>query len=213
MTACTWSDKPTGQPDVRWEGTGGGSNSPDPMRLLLDYVSFSSKGLLFCPDATHPGGNIGQKPGYYNNSETINSLTDEDRSVWTQYFFLETSGGVKFYSIGYSLFSGMKIDPAWMPSDSRWIWIWSGNSSRSREPRVQGSAKDCVAADYQYCTSSSLERPYVSNHSQGYTATDPCGLDFDSSNAAYGDGHVERHKALDYCVERDYSPWNGWFAY
>ncbi len=194
---------------VYWGDTSG----PDGREMVLEYVSFKSEKLLFCPAAQHPGGNPGHKPGIHSTAEPY--LSFEDSEKWSRYFWIggpEYGGNSKAYVIGYNLFAGLIDAPSY---GAEWTWIHTNNANKGREPRIGGSARDCIAADVQeawwdYNGDWGLPgRPYRSNHSPGWQA--PMGgvagagegmLDFKSSNAAYGDGHVKLHKTLDYYVQR-----------
>ena len=203
-----YMSRQAGYPRIAYWG-----NGPDARESIIEYIASQSENLLFCPAALHPGENIGQKPGISKYAESI--VNSVDRNHWSRYFWIGDSdyGGVPVtYIMGYNIFGGMIDAPSY---GAEWTWIHTDNSDKSREPRIGGSSRDCIAADVQeawwdYNGDWGLPgRPYRSNHSPGWQASSggmmgpgDGMLDFVSSNAAYGDGHVESHKTLDYYVQR-----------
>jgi prepilin-type processing-associated H-X9-DG protein len=97
----------------------------------------------------------------------------------------------------YNIFAGLKADPAY-GSGIEYDWTYSGNSQTVRSPKIQGSSKDVIASDMQERWSSGADTLSRSNHSFNWEraeATDDR-IEFESSNTAFGDGHVELRKEL-----------------
>ena len=188
---------------------------PDTRQMLVKYVAYREPGILFCPMAG--GSGIIDKatdPGIVSSARGTLSPQQEE---WSEYFWLDDGpwgGNPIAYRIGYNLFAGLRGDTT---SSSGWLaenynWIESGNESKEHDPRIPSSAKDCVAADVQEAWPSVPGwgwegRPYLSNHAAGWITSNmgfdnPPDIEFIDSNAAYGDGHVERHEFLKFRVRR-----------
>ncbi len=203
---------------------------PDMREMLVEYVAYKQGDVMFCPAArSTDSARGGTKPGASSN---LGVLTERQR-YWSEFFWLGDGwygGNPAAYRIGYNLFAGLTGDSNYGPA-ADYDWQYSGNGFKANEPRISGSSKDCIAADIQEAwpnvTGWGWEgHPYMSNHAQGWIASnagtagagEEPDIEFVNSNAAYGDGHVERHKELEYGIRRlnvagDPSSHDGLFEY
>ncbi len=187
---------------------------PDMREMLVKYVCFKKADVMFCPAAKCTDTARGAvKPGVSSN---LGALTAQ-QLYWSEYFWLGDGwygGNPVAYRIGYNLFAGLEGDTNYGPA-ADYDWQYSGNSFKAYEPRVAGSSKDCIAADIQEAWPEVAGWgwegvPYMSNHAKGWIAsnagvagaTEKPTIKFIDSNAAFGDGHVEKRKKLDYGVRR-----------
>ena len=202
--------------------------TPDMREMLVEYVAYKKAEVMFCPAAKCTDTARGAvKPGISSDLD-LGSLSAQEL-YWSEFFWLGDSwygGNPVAYRIGFNLYAGLEGDPGYGYPD--YDWQYSGNSFRAYAPRVGGSARDCLAADIQEAWPEVVgwgqERfPYMSNHAKGWIASnagvsDPPGIKFIDSNAAFGDGHVEKRKKLEYGVRRlqavgDPSTHHGLFEY
>ena len=185
----------------------------DTREMLVRYVTCDTGGLFFCPAADPGAAQQGTRPGLcFDYDIDPSAYSAEDRQTWAPHYFVAAGayGSSMNYLAGYSLYAGMRGQGSYS-----WDWSLSGNKDRDREPRFAYSEQDCIASDVQeawpqYGGIYGLPgQPCRSNHatyfedpavSSGTTPTDA--VRFESSNAAYADGHVERHNTLEYGLQR-----------
>lgn len=181
---------------------GESTTDPDIRESLVEYIAGGSKDVFFCPVVSSPKFNKGKEAGV-DSLLDITSLTDEEKR-WSKIFWLGSGsygGSPISYHIGYHIFAGMQG----RGTSHQYSWLDSGNSDREQAPRNAGTGKDVIVADLQESWPGgwgSFERPHRSNHGTGWEASDQSGLEFRGSNAAYGDGHVEKHTVIEYGVWR-----------
>ena len=203
---------------------------PDMREMLVEYVAYKKAEVMFCPAANCTDTARGAvKPGVSSN---LGGLTAE-QLYWRDYFWLGDSwygGNPVAYRIGFNLYAGLQGDLSYF-GDMDYDWQYSGNSFTAYAPRVGGSARDCLAADVQEAWPEAdfpgwgyEGNPYMSNHAKGWITSTPGvpgvepSIKFIDSNAAFGDGHVEKRKKLEYGVRRlmtagDPSTHHGLFEY
>ena len=178
---------------------------PDVRDHLVDYIGSKMEGAFFCP-AIKTKGDIGQLPGVEASVDRY--ISDEERAKWAKHFWLAggSYGGKPIaYIIGYNLYAGLTGTGV-----HSYKWNESGNSTTVSEPKIAGSSKDVIASDVQESWPNAWgtkENPYRSNHSAQWQDVN---LKFESSNALYGDGHIEKHTEIKYGVTRQSG---GYFGY
>ncbi len=179
---------------------------PDVRSHLVDYIGAKVAGVFFCP-AIKTKGDLGQSPGVEASIDRY--VSDEDKAKWAKHFWLaggSYGGKPVAFIIGYNLYGGM--------ASGGWTYSWkdSGNSTTANEPRIAGSSKDVIASDVQESWPGAwgtMERPYRSNHSPMWQDVN---LKFVSSNALFGDGHVDKRAKIEQGVWR-MSGTKGYFGY
>jgi prepilin-type N-terminal cleavage/methylation domain-containing protein/prepilin-type processing-associated H-X9-DG protein len=177
----------------------------DVRRHLVDYIGANIEGVFFCP-AIRTDADKGQSPGIEKSLGRY--VSDEDKNLWSKHFWIAggSYGGKPLaYITAYNLFAGLTGQ-----GSHAYNWDESGNASRSYEPRIAGSSRDVIASDVQESwpnTYGTKERPYRSNHSMNWESNN---LEFESSNALFGDGHVEKRTEIKNGVKRVSS---GFFGY
>lgn len=183
---------------------GEGTKDPDIRDSLINHIAGNTKGVFFCPAISASGVNHGQKQGEGCPCHPLPSLSDKDKK-YAEYFWLGAGafGGVPItYQVGYNIFGGLQGQGS---NRNYYSWEDSGNANTTEAPKIAGSSKDVIAADIQEAwpdKMGSFTRPYRSNHALQWEASAADGMEFRGSNAAYGDGSVQKHKVIEYGLWR-----------
>lgn len=177
----------------------------DVRKHMVDYIGANVEGVFFCPAIRTDKGK-GQSPGIEDSVERYAS--QEDKEHWSKHFWIAggSYGGKPLaYITAYNLYAGLTG-----AGSHSYLWDESGNDSKAHEPRIAGSSKDVIASDVQESWPGAYgtkQQPYRSNHSLNWEEE---GLKFESSNALFGDGHVEKRTEIKNGVKRVSS---GFFGY
>ncbi len=185
--------RPAGYPRLAYFREG---DNPDFRKLVVKYIAMDATTVMFCP-VRNPNEEAA-RPGI--EADIVSQAQTLGVQNWSEYFWLagRRYGGKPIaYLMGYNIFGGLKPEPGYQ-AGMQWHWEHSGNESTEHEPQEAGDGKDVIASDVQERWSANPGPPSRSNHSQPWEGR----IKFKSSNAAYGDGHVEEHTKLNYYVMR-----------
>lgn len=163
-----------------------GADEIDQYNKVLDslytIVGGRSAEIFWCPfERTYGPGT-----GYHG-------IGTGDAEKWEPLFYTGNDGS---YFMGYAIYAGWR----WTRSRVNYLdWSDSGNRKTDQEPVAAGYGQDVIAADNNYAfLNGSYDRWKVMHSRTQYGTWSQVGTEyypippnFESSNAAYGDGHVE----------------------
>ncbi len=154
---------------------------------ILDYwykaVGGQSADIFWCPFERDYGPGTG-----YTGRGT------GDREKWEPLFYTGNDGS---YLTGYSIYAGW----IWQNGNVNYLdWSESGNHSTSKPPTIAGLSKDVIVSDNNYAYLYNGYDRWKVQHGKkqrGDWASVgeekfPIPPTFNNSNAAFGDGHVEK---------------------
>ena len=191
-----------------------GHEIPLDTRWIYYKIVRKSPDVFWCPVHTLYGGfNRTSNNGGDNATDNTSLLQSENEDPneyvdWSKVYHVDKDLGVRnviAYRVGYSIFAGLiPFELSSPPANpAKWYWNNCGNENSTREPYKIAGAKDCVVADFNaswWTKYGAPRKPYYSNHAAGKIMHDDGPPQdagpFVSSNAGFGDGHVETRKQV-----------------
>ncbi len=168
------------------------------VNVFTDYVlsNVENSEFSYCPLRDKKSEGVLLGPGL---DHRLNIPITEDVERISKFMYVKNDG----YFIGYSIYAGLPTQT----KAGRIDWYNSGNSITNESPKIYGSSKDAIVADFvQLRTinwySPHAEKATVKGHDDfahlfvypGTPTVPKAPKNFGGANVGYGDGRVEFHK-------------------